>query len=261
MSGGRDCFDGVADLYARVRPGYPDEVLDWVLTQAGLDAGGSVLEIAPGTGQLSCSLASRGLRLHGVELGVNLAERAREALAPWPQATIEAADFETWSHATSTAKTLPSAFDLVVCAQAFHWIDPLRALPQAASALRAGGHLALIWTLDRSQSLPVYAATTPLYDRYQVGTGQPPLPGRASRREQALAESPHFGPIETWSHFHEVSFSAAHWLELVQTFSTTLALSETDQVAFLSDLSAVLEDFPLVERHYETLVYLAPALG
>ena len=73
-----------------------------------------------------------------------------------------------------------------------------------------------------------------------------------------MAESPRFGAIETWSQFREESFPAELWLELVQTFSTTLALEKADRAAFLRDLAAALSDHPRVVRRYEALVHLAP---
>ncbi|MDT0323274.1 class I SAM-dependent methyltransferase [Streptomyces millisiae] len=43
------------------------------------------------------------------------------------------------------------AFDLVTYAQAFHWTDPTRAVPEARRVLRPGGALALWWNVpDRA---------------------------------------------------------------------------------------------------------------
>lgn len=248
----------MADRYANARRGYPATVVDWVLAQAGAGAQRALLEIAPGTGQLTRDLAARGHRVHALELGARLAARAREALAPWPLATVEVGDIETWSLADSAEANLPEAFDLAVCAQAFHWIEPELALPRIADALKPSGRLALIWNLDRSRSLPVYAATTPVYERH--GVGGTPLAQRAGGRAGGLAASDRFGEVTTWSYEHRAEYSVAEWLELVQTFSTTLALPPTERAAFLRDLAGVLAAFPSVERRYETVVYLASRL-
>lgn len=255
MNAERTCFDAVAERYAAARRGYPAPVVDYVLSLA--PPGGAVLEIAPGAGQLTRDLAEGGRRVHAVELGARLADQARAALAPYPRASVEVANVEEWSP-RSSPHDLP-LFDLAVCAQAFHWIDPDLALPRIAAALRPGAKLALVWNLDRSQSLPIYAATTPVYERHRVGGV--PLPKRAGGREAALRESDRFGEVETWSHTYQTEFSIPAWLELVQTFSSTLALPPAGQAAFLADLAEVLRDFERVERHYETIVYSAAVVG
>lgn len=251
MSVERTCFDSVAERYASARRGYPARVVEHLL---GLAGEGAILEIAPGAGQLTRDLAASGRRVHAVELGPRLAEQARKALAPWPEASVEVANVEEWS----PSEDLPS-FELAVCAQAFHWIEPELALPRIAAALRPGGSLALVWNLDRSQEFPVYAATTPVYERHQVGGL--PLPKRAGGREAALRASAHFGEVEVWSHAYRAEFTVPAWLELVQTFSSTLALSESAQRAFLADLEAALAAFEVVERRYETVVYRAQRAG
>jgi SAM-dependent methyltransferase len=61
--------------------------------------------------------------------------------------------------AGGTAEMIPvatGAMDTVVVAQAFHWFEPLRALPEIVRVLRPGGWLALIWN-ERDESDPVMA--------------------------------------------------------------------------------------------------------
>src|SRR5438874_7339852 len=115
----RESFDEVAELYDKARPGYPQRLVDDLVALTSLDKGRRVLEIGPGTGQLTVPLAERGVSLVAVELGSNLAEIARRKLAPFEHAEVVIADFDDWN--------LPSEpFDLVVAATAFHWLDPAR---------------------------------------------------------------------------------------------------------------------------------------
>ena len=263
MSADRACFDQVADLYAESRPGYPDEVVTLLCERAKLAEGSAILEIGPGTGQLSVPLAARGHKLHALELGPQLAARASAALAEHAHASVEVADFEAWDFdewvaaGSAPAQRLGRGFDLVVCAQAFHWLNPAEALPRAARALVPGGRIALVWTLDRSQDTPFYKDTSPVYQRYGVGAGQPPLAQRAAQSEQALSDSPEFGLVHSASHLWERTFSRAEWLRQVRTFSSTLALSPDDRDDFLHDLEIVLDKYQTTTRRYETVIHLA----
>src|SRR3712207_1059476 len=113
----RSTFDGVASLYDEVRPGYPARLFDELASLSGTGPGARALEIGCGTGQATLPLARRGYRLLGLELGSNLAALARTKLADYPNARVLACSFEGWP-------LEEGAFDLVVSATAFHWVDP-----------------------------------------------------------------------------------------------------------------------------------------
>jgi SAM-dependent methyltransferase len=132
-------FDTVPELYDRARPAYPAALVDDLVELTGIGPESSVLEIAPGTGQLSVLLAPRVGALTCVELGPALAGVARRNLAPFPHARVEVARFEEWP-----APAEP--FDAVVCATAFHWLDPAVRVRRSLDLLRPGGSLAVVST-------------------------------------------------------------------------------------------------------------------
>src|SRR5262249_54775452 len=103
----------------------------------GVGPGASVLEIGCGPGKASVALAKRGYRLHCIELGPRLAEIARARLSAFSDARVEVGAVATL--ATETR------FDVIACAQAFHWIDPPVGIVKAATLLAPGGSLAIWW--------------------------------------------------------------------------------------------------------------------
>jgi len=128
----RAVFDEAALLYDEVRPGYPEELFDDVVSLSGVPPGGRILEIGCGMGQATVPLARRGYRMLCVELGENLAAVARRNLAAYPRAEVQVGPFEEWQ-----PQEVP--FDLAVSATAFHWLDPEVAYPRVADALREAG--------------------------------------------------------------------------------------------------------------------------
>jgi ubiquinone/menaquinone biosynthesis C-methylase UbiE len=130
-------FDAVADDYDRVRPTYPDELIDAACRLGGLAAGDHVVEVGCGTGKLTAALLARGLRVHAIDPGANMIRVARSRLGDTAPVTFEHGKFED-------AAVAEASFAALFSATAFHWVDPATGWAQAAAALRPGGMLALI---------------------------------------------------------------------------------------------------------------------
>lgn len=128
----RGGFDEVAELYDRVRPGFPDALFDELA--AALPRSPVVVEVGPGTGQATKGLVARGARVTAVELGANLAAVLARKL---PTVDIVIGPFES-------VDLVPGWFDAVVAANSYHWVPPEARMTRAAALLRPGGHLALI---------------------------------------------------------------------------------------------------------------------
>ena len=130
-------FDQIAAEYDRHRPAYPDELVDQACQIAGLGRGDHVLEVGCGSGQLTRSLAARGLHVTALEPGANLIALARQNLHGAGEVEFVNAPFED--------ALLPGEqFQAVFSASAFHWIDPKVSWQKAADALVPGGTLALL---------------------------------------------------------------------------------------------------------------------
>jgi SAM-dependent methyltransferase len=125
-------FGQVANDYDRVRPGPPEEALDWLVP---LDCAVAV-DIAAGTGLFTRALLPRA----GQVIAVEPDERMRAVLSARSKAVRAVAG-------RGEAIPLPDASaDAVFVSSAWHWLEPGRAVPEMARVLRDGGRLGLIWT-------------------------------------------------------------------------------------------------------------------
>jgi SAM-dependent methyltransferase len=126
-------FGSVAAVYERGRPPYPPAALDWLLPPGAR----RVLDLGAGTGKLTRLLTERGLDVVAVEPSEGMrAELAR--VLPEVRAL------------EGTAERIPladGAVDAVLAAQAWHWVDPARAVPEVARVLAPGGTLGLVWNI------------------------------------------------------------------------------------------------------------------
>ena len=131
-------FNAVAASYAALRPGYPPALFEAVEALAGRPfAGADVLDIGAGTGIATRLMRERGARVTAVEPGAGMAAQLRAGLPGLP---LVRADGNALPFA-------PGSADLVTYAQAWHWTDPARSVPEAVRVLRAGGALALWWNV------------------------------------------------------------------------------------------------------------------
>jgi SAM-dependent methyltransferase len=143
---GRAGFETGAEIYERARPEYPAEAVAHLEATTGIGIGSRVLDLAAGTGKLTRQLRADGADCLGVEPSASMREVFRQAV---PGVAVSGGTAEMVPVASGT-------MDAVVVAQAFHWFDPPRALPEIVRVLRRRGWLALIWN-ERDESDPVMA--------------------------------------------------------------------------------------------------------
>jgi SAM-dependent methyltransferase len=126
-------FGAAAVEYERGRPSYPVEAVDWLLPP---DAH-RVVDVGAGTGKLTGLLHERGLEVVAVEPSAGMREQVARIL---PAVTL--------LDGTAEAIPLPDqSVDAVLLAQAWHWVDPRRAVPEVARVLGPGGRLGLVWNI------------------------------------------------------------------------------------------------------------------
>lgn len=234
----RESFDSAAADYARYRTPYPEEVVACVLRVSGTGAGTRVLEIGCGTGQLSVPLARAGASLVAVELGPSLARAARAALAPYPDAHVEVSAFEEWP--------LPDTpFDAVVCASAFHWLDPETRFAKCAQALRPGGSLTIVHAHHVRGGTPgFFEDTQPYYLKWGLSDDpffQPTAPADAPVTYPELEAAPEFRSVTR----HRFEIPRQHttdsYVGWLRTDSLILSLDDQARAGFLNDIGGLID--------------------
>ncbi len=232
----RFVFDGVAERYARARPGYPVELVDDVVAAAALRPGSRLLEIGCGPGQATAGFARRGFSILALEPGPRLAAIARRNLAGAGPVEIVETTFEAYALAEA-------AFDLVYSGQAFHWVAPEVRFAKAARALPPGGTLALFgWrpqphaTALREALDRVYAVHAPELAARLPGTGL-----SASPLEAECAASGGFEAVRAHDYPRRFGYPPERYAELLGTQSEHLMLPAERLDALLAAVRQALE--------------------
>ena len=228
-------FDGVADVYDRVRPSYPAELFDVLFD--GLPAQPKVLEIGPGTGQATASLLERGAHVTAVELGPALARAVEAKFKDHPGLAVVNAAFET-------APVPERAFDAVTVATAYHWIEERAQVERPVAVLKPGGLLGVIdlIQIDSASDHGYFDQVQPIYDRYG-GSRSSWEPKTYTTVDPGIAERLRDSVLYTSVDVHRVpwnqTYSAAQYRDLLWTHSGTQMMIEPDRSAMVDELIAV----------------------
>ena len=251
-------FDEQAEAYDRFRPTYPDAAIDELLGPA--PAGLEVLDVGCGTGIASRQIAERGAKVLGVELGSRMAEIARGH-----GVEVEIAPFEGWDAAGRM-------FDRVTSAQAWHWLDLPIATAKAASVLRPGGTLGLIWNAgcqpaDLADALEgVYASVVPpgghrLFRGYAADRLSDFKTGLGSEID-AVSAVPDFGaPTKKWFPWTRI-YQRDEWLDQLVSRSDHAALEPAVRDRLFEAIGSAIDDQGgSFVMNFETVLITATRLG
>jgi ubiquinone/menaquinone biosynthesis C-methylase UbiE len=183
-----DRFTGLADRYAKFRPEYPREMVDFVFRKCNLRRGDVLVDVGCGTGISSRLFAARGLRVFGVEPNDGMRLRAQEE--PSPKDVPAPIYLRGSAEATGLAETTANA---VLAAQAFHWFDPEPALREFWRILKPSGWVVLVWN-DRDVTDPFTARYGALMKTARDASHGPFADVESA---DALKRSPYFSRFET----------------------------------------------------------------
>ena len=254
----RATFDTAADLYHRARPRYPAEVFDLVDAAVGSRLGGAqTLEVGPATGIATVELASRGHRVTAIELGSELADRARHETADHDVEVITGS-FDTWEPPEW------QSFDLIVAATSWHWLDPETRWERAHRHLRPSGVLAL-WSAQHVFPVggdPFFVDIQPVYD--ELGESVPddwvfPQPGDLPEYRDEIEASGLFVDVEVTHVDWELTYDADSYCALLDTFSGHIAMGPTKRAHLYGEIRRRLAERPdgLLRRHWGAAVHTA----
>lgn len=119
-----EMFNQAAEYYDKYRPGYPQEIIDLLISVTEITKGADLLELGCGSGKATEQLTGNGFNILGIDPGEDLVrignKRFKNKNVKFVKGRFEEYDFEQ------------KKFDVVYAAQSFHWVpqqSDIRSVP------------------------------------------------------------------------------------------------------------------------------------
>lgn len=215
----------VAAAHVHGRPGYPPEVVGWVVPGQAK----TVLELGAGIGKLTEQLVAAGHAVHAVDRDPAMLAvlRSRLPAVPVTEGTVEELELRHRS------------VDAVVCTTAFTSFDLDTALPVIAKALKTGGHLSVVWH-ERDTRIPWVRRLGAFLEGPLGARDNEP---RARTVTESLLHSPLFSFVEeeTWNVWQDIDRRTVS--DLVLSRSWVAGLSPEAREAAVAEVQAFYADY------------------
>ncbi len=251
----RSLFNEDAATYDAIRPGYPPQLFEDILSYSQIPACGRILEVGCGTGQATLPFAQRGYALLCIDIGKEILEIASQKLKAFPQVAFWQGAFEDWP-------LEGDAFDLFISATAFHWVPREVGYPKAAAALKPNGTLA-IFSNEHPKQGKFFEEVQAVYARYRSDWHDPRDEPDISEKIHELAgymDSTHlFTPVTVRTYPWQRTYTTAEYLALLNTYSDNRAMEAGRRHGLLAGIADLIERRfgGQVTKEYLAVSYLA----
>jgi SAM-dependent methyltransferase len=241
-------FSNRVDNYAKYRPSYPKEMMDWFKSDdVGLVPGNVIADVGSGTGISTKLFLEAGCTVYGVEPNTPMRKRAEQELAMYPK----------FHSVDGTAEDTTLGFDsvdMIVCCQAFHWFDMEKAREEFRRILMSpSSEVFLIWN-ERHARVGMKD-----YDQILVDYG---TDYKLVRHSDAVLEediAPFFGDngyeVKEFKNVQEVDLEGLKGRIYSSSYMPTEDEASPELVKAIEDFFAKYEDGGVVKLEYVTRVY------
>lgn len=241
----KERFAGLVDNYAKYRPSYPPELIDFIEQETGLQKDWNIADVGSGTGIFSRLLLERGYKVYGVEPNKNMREAAEMELQGFKKFTsIDGAGEKTTLQDRS--------INLITVAQAFHWIDQDEAKLEFRRILKPPGYVALVWNI-RTTDTPFLSAFEQL--KIDFGTDY-----KATRMLKENDIGAFFAPacikFASFPHYQLLSYEAIKGQLLSTSYVPQEGKKHDEMLGKLDSLFGQFAENRLVKIGYEAKVYI-----
>jgi SAM-dependent methyltransferase len=238
-----DAFGRTAREYELGRPLWPEELLDRVVSELGLDSGAAVLDLGAGTGKLTRALVPRFTRVVAVEPDAAMLDVLKEVV-PGAEALL------------GSGEAIPvgdAEVDAVFSAEAFHWFASDESVAEIARVLRPRGALVILWNIGIDYDFMGAEAEAVIGEMFERG-GQPGLSRVLSGNWRPPLEKS-FEELQEAEVERDLAATRDEWIANMLSVSSVAHQPQEDRDAFAQRLRELVPADRMVGRRVRTIAY------
>lgn len=232
-------YSPVVEMYDRARPRYPKSLIQRVVEVAQLAPQSKILEVGCGSGFATVDFAKLGYAIDAVEPNLEFCRLVKQHCADYPNVRIIPQTFEEW-------QVEPRKFQIVLAANAWHWISSDIKYVKASEALQNNGALVLLWNSSLEPSYEIYQALDQIYQEIAPSIA-PQYEGKETQEEilqglgklvgdSGLFQAPMQETIEC-----ERTYDVDRYLTYLNSASQFVALEPATREALLAGLRSTID--------------------
>lgn len=247
-------FDTVSSTYAKMRPGYVEELYRKIFDYIPIGKTSNVIEVGIGSGQATEPILQTGCKLTAVEYGENFSQLCREKFKGYPNFSVVTDKFEN-------VDFQDNFYDLVYSASAFHWVPEETGYSKIFSMLKTGGVFARFANhpFRHKENLLLSDKIDEIYEQYyyKFYPGKQEAP-KAFDEEMAktradIAGKYGFTDICYYLFYRTRTFSAKEYVTLLGTYSDHIAIDKEIRVEFFSKIEEAINKYGGTFMLYDTI--------
>lgn len=157
----KERFSNRVENYIKYRPGYPDEIIKFLIKEINFSPYWNIADIGSGTGILSKLFLNNGNFVFGVEPNNEMRKAGKQQLKSFLQ-------FKSINGSAENTGLEKNSIDLISVGQAFHWFNLEKSKKEFQRILRKNGYVLLIWNSRRTNSSVFLKGYEELLTNYSV---------------------------------------------------------------------------------------------
>jgi SAM-dependent methyltransferase len=138
-------FNNKVENYIKYRPGYPEEITDFLKKENVLNSKSVVADIGSGTGKLTELFLKNRNEVFGIEPNDEMRLAAEKLFEKYN-------NFRSVNGKTKNTKLYDNSIDVITAGQSFHWFNNDMTRKEFKRILKPGGCVVLIWN-NRSENV------------------------------------------------------------------------------------------------------------